>query len=176
MLTRLLLFASVACCAVADGLMDEITVECHPHEMKVRLTTSMPFHGLVYPRGLDKKSPCMAEYDVQQGAPFTYTVPLRSCNTMFTDSVLIAFLFIFHRPDDDRMAVASSLTPARLILFILFSVLDVRLIQEDGHVEYFNTIVVQPHRKLVTNQGRGYHVRCRYQTKDTAIISGFNVR
>jgi len=112
--------------------MDEITVECHPHEMKVRLTTSMPFHGLVYPRGLDKKSPCMAEYDVQQGAPFTYTVPLRSCNTMFTDS-------------------------------------------EDGHVEYFNTIVVQPHRKLVTNQGRGYHVRCRYQTKDTAIISGFNV-
>ena len=95
---------------------------------------------------------------------------------MFTDSVLIAFLFIFHRPDDDRMAVASSLTPARLILFILFSVLDVRLIQEDGHVEYFNTIVVQPHRKLVTNQGRGYHVRCRYQTKDTAIISGFNVR
>jgi hypothetical protein len=102
MLTRLLLFASLTCCAAADGLMDEITVECHPHEMKVRLTTSIPFHGLVYPRGLDKKSPCMAEYDVQQGAPFTYTVPLRSCNTMFTDSVLIAFLFIFHRPDDDR--------------------------------------------------------------------------
>jgi hypothetical protein len=48
--------------------------------------------------------------------------------------------------------------------------------QEDGFIEYFNTIVVQPHKKLVTNQGRGYHVRCRYQTKDTAIISGFNVR
>ena len=49
-------------------------------------------------------------------------------------------------------------------------------LQEDGFIEYFNTIVVQPHKKLVTNQGRGYHVRCRYQTKDTAIISGFNVR
>merc|ERR1712212_1373681 len=34
----------------------------------------------------------------------------------------------------------------------------------DG-IEYFNTVVVQPHRKLVTNQGRGYHVRCRYQTQ-----------
>lgn len=50
------------------------------------------------------------------------------------------------------------------------------VLQEDGFIEYFNTIVVQPHKKLVTNQGRGYHVRCRYQTKDTAIISGFNVR
>lgn len=45
----------------------------------------------------------------------------------------------------------------------------------DGGVEYFNTIVVQPHRKLVTNQGRGYHIRCRYQTKDKTILSHFNV-
>uniref|UniRef100_A0A1B6CA67 ZP domain-containing protein n=1 Tax=Clastoptera arizonana TaxID=38151 RepID=A0A1B6CA67_9HEMI len=36
-------------------------------------------------------------------------------------------------------------------------------------VEYFNTIVVQPHRKLVTNQGRGFHIRCRYQTKDKNV-------
>lgn len=34
---------------------------------------------------------------------------------------------------------------------------------ENGEVEYFNTIVVQPHRKLVTNQGQGFHVRCRYR-------------
>ena len=52
----------------------------------------------------------------------------------------------------------------------------ISVFQEDGYVEYFNTIVVQPHKKLVTNQGRGYHIRCRYATKDTAIISGFNVR
>ena len=45
----------------------------------------------------------------------------------------------------------------------------------DG-VEYFNTVVVQPHRKLVTNQGRGYHVRCRYQTQEKFLQNDFNVR
>lgn len=44
----------------------------------------------------------------------------------------------------------------------------------DG-IEYFNTIVVQPHRKLVTNQGRGYHIRCRYQTEEKTLLSDFNV-
>ncbi|KAG8228461.1 hypothetical protein J437_LFUL009112 [Ladona fulva] len=28
---------------------------------------------------------------------------------------------------------------------------------------------------MVTNQGRGYHIRCRYQTKDKTILSHFNV-
>jgi len=42
-------------------------------------------------------------------------------------------------------------------------------------IEYFNTIVVQPHRKLVTNQGKGYHVRCRYQTEEKTLLSDFNV-
>lgn len=41
---------------------------------------------------------------------------------------------------------------------------------EDG-VEYFNTLMVQPHRRLVTNQGRGYHIRCRYQTKERTITN-----
>lgn len=41
---------------------------------------------------------------------------------------------------------------------------------EDG-VEYFNTVMVQPHRRLVTNQGRGYHIRCRYQTKERVITN-----
>ena len=45
----------------------------------------------------------------------------------------------------------------------------------DG-IEYFNTVVVQPHRKLVTNQGRGYHVRCRYQTQEKTLTNDFNVR
>jgi len=44
----------------------------------------------------------------------------------------------------------------------------------DG-LEYFNTIIVQPHRKLVTNQGRGYHIRCRYQTKEKTLLSNFDV-
>jgi len=45
----------------------------------------------------------------------------------------------------------------------------------DG-VEYFNTVVVQPHRKLVTNQGRGYHVRCRYRTQQQTLKSDFDVK
>lgn len=57
--------------------------------------------------------------------------------------------------------------------FILFFVL---MLQSDGGIEYFNTIVVQPHLKLVTNQGRGFHIRCRYTTKDKTISNNVNVR
>jgi len=46
---------------------------------------------------------------------------------------------------------------------------------EEG-MEYFNTVVVQPHRKLVTNQGRGYHVRCRYQSQEKTLTNDFNVK
>lgn len=42
---------------------------------------------------------------------------------------------------------------------------------DDGGVEYFNTIVVQPHLKLVTNQGRGFHIRCRYNTRNNTITN-----
>ena len=45
----------------------------------------------------------------------------------------------------------------------------------DEGVEFFNTVVLQPHRKLVTNQGRGYHVRCRYQTEEKTLLSTFDV-
>lgn len=38
--------------------------------------------------------------------------------------------------------------------------------QDNGAIEFFNTIIVQPHRKLVTNKGRGFHVRCRYQPEE----------
>lgn len=40
------------------------------------------------------------------------------------------------------------------------------VLQENGAIEFFNTIIVQPHRKLVTNKGRGFHVRCRYQPQE----------
>ncbi|KAG7312717.1 hypothetical protein JYU34_001088 [Plutella xylostella] len=39
---------------------------------------------------------------------------------------------------------------------------------DDGTVEYFNNIIVQPHLRLVTGQGRGYHVRCRYRRRELA--------
>ena len=45
----------------------------------------------------------------------------------------------------------------------------------ESGVEFFNTIVLQPHRKLVTNQGRGYHIRCRYRTEEKTLLSTFDV-
>jgi len=59
--------------------------------------------------------------------------------------------------------VTESLAPTLMVPLSLF--------QEDGGIEYFNTIVVQPHLKLVTNQGRGFHVRCRYQTRDKVVTN-----
>lgn len=43
--------------------------------------------------------------------------------------------------------------------------------QEDNGFEFFNTIVLQPHLKLVTDLGRGYHVRCRYKSREAAAAS-----
>lgn len=40
--------------------------------------------------------------------------------------------------------------------------------QDDGGIEFYNTIVLQPHLKLVTELGRGYHVRCRYKSREAA--------
>ncbi|XP_058463991.1 uncharacterized protein LOC131438175 [Malaya genurostris] len=40
---------------------------------------------------------------------------------------------------------------------------------DDGGIEFFNTIVLQPHLKLVTDLGRGYHVRCRYKSREAAM-------
>lgn len=45
------------------------------------------------------------------------------------------------------------------------------LFQDDGGIEYFNTIVVQPHLKLVTNQGKGFHIRCRYTTRNNTAYN-----
>lgn len=46
----------------------------------------------------------------------------------------------------------------------------------DDGIEFFNTIVVQPHMRLMTNQGKGYHIRCKYQTRERTIANThFNV-
>jgi hypothetical protein len=39
---------------------------------------------------------------------------------------------------------------------------------EDGQIEFFNTIVIQPHLKLVTDLTTSYHVRCRYKSREAA--------
>ncbi|XP_022646451.1 cuticlin-1-like isoform X2 [Varroa destructor] len=33
-----------------------------------------------------------------------------------------------------------------------------------GGVEYFNTVIIEPHRKVVTSRGKGFHIRCKYHT------------
>lgn len=40
---------------------------------------------------------------------------------------------------------------------------------EDGEIEFFNTIVVQPHLKLVTDLTTSYHVRCKYKSREAAM-------
>ncbi|XP_015904390.2 cuticlin-1 [Parasteatoda tepidariorum] len=42
---------------------------------------------------------------------------------------------------------------------------------DEGTLEFFNTVVIQPHQKLVTNQGKGFTVRCRYQNKQSTSVS-----
>lgn len=39
---------------------------------------------------------------------------------------------------------------------------------EDDTVEYYNSIVVQPHLRLLTGQGRGFDARCRYARRELA--------
>ncbi|XP_015602822.1 uncharacterized protein LOC107271388 isoform X2 [Cephus cinctus] len=111
------------------AVASNVQIECASESIVVHISTkgNIDFHGLVYPRGLSKNSSCLQEYR-SQPTPITYTLPLRSCNTMPTEL-------------------------------------------DDGGIEYFNTIVVQPHLKLVTNQGRGFHVRCRYQTRDKVVTN-----
>lgn len=40
---------------------------------------------------------------------------------------------------------------------------------ENGEIEFFNTIVVQPHLKLVTDLTTSYHVRCKYKSREAAM-------
>lgn len=42
-------------------------------------------------------------------------------------------------------------------------------------VEFSNTILVQPHRKLITKNGKSFHIRCLYRTMDGTVTSDFIV-
>jgi len=114
-----------------NDVVEDIRVFCNNDEIRLSLTVrGFLFNGMIYPKGLSKNSTCMTEYINKEGK-ISYSLPLRSCNTMSTDV-------------------------------------------ENG-VEYFNTIIVQPHRKLVTNQGKGYHIRCKYAIKERTLNNKFEV-
>lgn len=46
----------------------------------------------------------------------------------------------------------------------------------DDGIEFYNTVVVQPHMHLMTNHSKGYNIRCKYQTRERTIANTqFNV-
>ncbi|XP_008478956.1 CDP-diacylglycerol--inositol 3-phosphatidyltransferase-like [Diaphorina citri] len=72
----------------------------------------------------------------------------------------------------------STFYPKYQFLFQLSMAIDIACHWIYLHSPQFNTIVVQPHRKLVTNQGQGFHVRCRYRahpSEPELQIAGFSL-
>lgn len=67
------------------GLISEVNVDCNANDIRIQLIAPHTFNGMIYPKGLSKNSSCMAEYT--EAGNFTYSLPLRACNTMSTDVV-----------------------------------------------------------------------------------------
>lgn len=51
----------------------------------------------------------------------------------------------------------------KISIFFFFS-----SVQEDGRFQFSNTIMVQPHRIIMTDMTRGYHVKCVYKSREAA--------
>lgn len=114
----------------ADNVVAELQVICNSDAIILKLNTNIPFNGMVYAKDAPSSNGCVSEF--QSSTNMTFRLPLKSCNTMFTEV-------------------------------------------DDG-IEYFNTVMVQPHMRLMTNQGKGYHIRCKYQTRERTIANTyFNV-
>ncbi len=72
----------------ALAVSTEVRVVCKQDEIALQVTTSLPvFNGMIYPKGLAKNSTCMTEY-MQHSGIIEYTLPLHSCNTMSTETVI----------------------------------------------------------------------------------------
>lgn len=74
----------------------------------------------------------------------------------------IEYVLILHSDSNQQSLVPKFLQTKHISIKLIFFLL---LFQDDG-IEFFNTIVLQPHLKLVTDLGRGYHVRCRYKSRE----------
>ncbi|XP_034475961.1 uncharacterized protein LOC117782951 [Drosophila innubila] len=124
-----------------------VRVKCLSGSMLISIKDAPPNHetglfsGMIYPKGLSKNSTCLSEYRDHSG-PLRYKLPLRSCNTM------------------PKVSYRKSLTAYKAVAIGY---------KDDGGIEFFNTIVLQPHLKLITDLGRGYHVRCAYKSRDAAV-------
>lgn len=87
-----------------------------------------------------------------------------------TTALALTILWTFvqtHPLPSKKEAINTMLIPVKCINIYVHHTNQVNMfMQDNGAIEFFNTIIVQPHRKLVTNKGRGFHVRCRYQPEE----------
>ena len=99
---------------------------CNSEDITLTLRVSTDtFNGMIYPKGLSKNSTCMTEY-IQQEVDTIYILCQQEKSISFSQGLITYVL------------------PLRSCNTMSTDV-------EEG-MEYFNTVVVQPHRKLVTNQ------------------------
>jgi len=68
-----------------------VHIECNSDNIMLTINTPHHFNGMIYPKGLSKNSSCIIEFNSHQNV--TYELPLRSCNTMSTDTVSGLFWF-----------------------------------------------------------------------------------
>ncbi|XP_065576969.1 cuticlin-4-like [Artemia franciscana] len=71
------------------------------------------------------------------------------------------------------LADFDELTPEPLVYRLPLRSCNTMFVDVEDGIEYHNIIVIQPHKKIVTNQGRDYQIRCRYQTRDRNVLSDF---
>ena len=85
-----------------ETLADLVHIECNSNSIMVTLKSD-EFNGMIYPKGLSKNSSCMVEYTHVSNV--TYTLPLRSCNTMSSDVVSFLPILIIFTSSHERFTL-----------------------------------------------------------------------
>ncbi|OQV23187.1 putative Cuticlin-1 [Hypsibius exemplaris] len=87
----LLLGISVVIADELGNLVQEVNVECNPSDIRLKIRTSEPYAGRIYPRGLGK-SICERSFSPNNGNSSSnsstlteFIIPLTSCNTVLQD-------------------------------------------------------------------------------------------
>lgn len=145
-------------------------IECSPVEIRLRVRTTQPYLGRIYPKGLGK-SPCEKIYDTNLTTGLNesvtlYTVPLLTCNTVLHDITVRKLRGHSDGKNQKIVRKCPFKTANRQLNDFRFQ----------SGLEYQNSIVIQVHRSLVTSNDRVYNVRCRYESINTTITASLNLR
>lgn len=154
----------------SDGKPD-VQIECNSDSIVVTLSAAVSgFNGMIYPKGLSKNSSCMVEYEfgkVRVGgtgldaeAPSASGIEARSARINTSSSMA-----------SNKSSITTGDNQQPLVYILPLRACNTMSTEVEDGIEYFNTVMVQPHKRLVTNQGRGYHVRCKYQTRERTITN-----